>query len=291
MELVRGRSLDRLIPKGGMPVADALRLAVPLADALARAHGAGIVHRDFKPANVVVSDDGVPKILDFGLAKLLQSEDVAEADTATEVTADGPLTQPGTLSGTAPYMSPEQATGKRVDARSDVFSFGSMLYEMVTGRRAFAGASRQETLQAVASDEPKPPSALASVPVELETLILRCMRKDPERRFQHMSDVRVLLQELREELESGARRPSPRRRGGRFGRIAAGSLVLILAISAWMAWRNRAPSAAEPKLLRSQIPCPAGSPTLRSRPTRSRWRSAGKAKNERREPCRARTSG
>ena len=248
MELVRGRSLDRLIPKSGMPVADALRLAVPLADALARAHAAGIVHRDLKPANVVVSDDGVPKILDFGLAKLLQSEDVAEADTATEVTADGPLTQPGALSGTAPYMSPEQATGKKVDGRSDVFSFGSVLYEMVTGRRAFAGPSRQETLQAVISGEPTPPRAVApAVPPELEKLILRCLRKDPDRRFQHVSDLKVQLEEVREESRSGSHPSSarPPRRG--LAWVAAAALLLVLGVGAWLAWNDRT-RMPEPKL-------------------------------------------
>jgi serine/threonine protein kinase len=132
MELVSGKSLDKVIPKGGLSVAEALRLAVPIADALARAHAAGIVHRDLKPANVMVNDSGPPKILDFGLAKLVQTDDVAEEHTATEETASSPLSQPGAISGTPAYMSPEQATGKTVDARSDVFSFGSMLYEVVT---------------------------------------------------------------------------------------------------------------------------------------------------------------
>ena len=249
MELVSGKSLDKLIPKGGMPLGEALRLAIPLADALARAHGAGIVHRDLKPANIVVSDDGVPKVLDFGLAKLLAREDIAEEDAATEEAATSPLSQPGAISGTPGYMSPEQATGKKVDARSDVFSFGSVLYEMLTGRRAFAGASRQETLSAVVSAEPKPASELApGVPVELEKLIQRCLRKDPERRFQHISDVKVLLQELREESDSRAG-PSPVRVRSRLMRTSAAlGLALVLAAGAWVAWRSRT-ELPEPKLL------------------------------------------
>jgi eukaryotic-like serine/threonine-protein kinase len=215
MELVSGKSLDRLIPRNGMPLPETLRLAIPMADALSRAHAVGIVHRDLKPANVVVSDEGVPKILDFGLAKLLGREDVTDEDTLTEETAASPVSQPGAISGTPAYMSPEQATARKVDARSDVFGFGSVLYEMVTGRRAFAGATRQETLSAVVSADPRPPHELApGVPAELEKLILRCLRKDPDRRPQHMADVRVALREASEELEAGgarARGPVPSR--------------------------------------------------------------------------------
>jgi Tol biopolymer transport system component/tRNA A-37 threonylcarbamoyl transferase component Bud32 len=245
MELVSGRSLDKLIPKGGMPLGEALRLAVPIADALSRAHAAGIVHRDLKPANVVVSDGGAPKILDFGLAKLLAREDVADEDTLSEESAASPLSQPGVISGTPAYMSPEQATGKPVDARSDVFSFGSVLYEMVTGRRPFVGASRRETLQAVASDEPRRPSEIATgVPAELEKLILRCLRKDPDRRFQHMDDVRVALNEIHEESASGAASLRAPPRGGRSHARALGWAVAVVIATAVLAlvWRGRTPT-------------------------------------------------
>jgi len=254
MELVPGRSLDKLIAKAGMPLNEALRLAIPLADALARAHGAGLVHRDLKPANVVVGVDGVPKILDFGLAKLLSREDTAEEETLAEATATRPLSQPGTISGTPGYMSPEQATGKPVDARSDVFSFGSVLYEMLTGRRAFAGASRQATLAAVVSAEPKPAREIApGLPAEIEKLIQRCLRKDPDRRFQHMADVRVALQEIREESESGqtgARAPSsPASSRWRRPSVLLGALVLAAA-GVLALWRLRpAVTPGEPRLL------------------------------------------
>ena len=148
-----------LIPRQGMRVPELLRVAIPMADALARAHARGIVHRDLKPANVVVSSEGVVKVLDFGLAKLLAGEEASdEQETVRTETAAGPLSHPGTVAGTAGYMSPEQATGGKVDSRSDVFSFGAVLYEMVTGRRAFAGGSTAETLAAVVRDQPKPPS-------------------------------------------------------------------------------------------------------------------------------------
>jgi len=199
MEYVPGQTLAALIPKHGMRLEEALRAAIPIADALAAAHSRGIVHRDLKPANVAVTQDGLVKVLDFGLAKLVgEMNEGAETLTATE--ESGPLSRPGAIAGTARYMSPEQATGRKVDARSDVFSFGAVLYEMVTGRRAFGGSSLAETLASVAREQPKAPSELAvEVPKELERLILRCLQKDPERRFQHMVDVRVELQEIKEE--------------------------------------------------------------------------------------------
>jgi eukaryotic-like serine/threonine-protein kinase len=242
MEYVPGKSLDELIPRQGMRLGEALRIAIPIADAVARAHAAGIVHRDLKPANIVVGSDGAVKVLDFGLAKLVTEEeaDSAARETKTENDA-GLLSRPGTVAGTAGYMSPEQATGSKIDARSDVFSFGAMLYEMVTGRRAFAGNSTAETLAAVLKEQPKAPSDIVtSVPRDLEKLILRCLQKDPDRRFQHMLDVKVELQEIKEESESGpsaSALPAPR---NRLRWLAAG-LVGAVALSAggWLLWRSR----------------------------------------------------
>jgi serine/threonine protein kinase len=142
MEYVPGNTLDAVIPRQGMRLGEVLRIAIPIADAVARAHAAGIVHRDLKPANVMVGPEGAVKVLDFGLAKLIAQE---EAVSPEHETVTGPLSQLTKLVGTAGYMSPEQAAGKKVDARSDVFSFGALLYEMITGRRAFAGNSTAET--------------------------------------------------------------------------------------------------------------------------------------------------
>jgi Tol biopolymer transport system component/tRNA A-37 threonylcarbamoyl transferase component Bud32 len=207
MEFVRGKSLEELIPRHGMRLGDVLRIAIPVADALAVAHAHGIVHRDLKPANVMAGSDTAVKVLDFGLAKLLSSagDSSDSADETQTQAADVGLSSPGMVVGTAAYMSPEQATGQPVDARSDIFSFGAMLYEMVTGQRAFAGTSTADTLSAVIRAQPKPPtSVVAGVPPDLEKIILRCLRKDPARRFQHIDDVKVALLEVREESESGS---------------------------------------------------------------------------------------
>ena len=234
MEYVRGKSLDALIPRHGMRVGEVLRIAIAVAEALAAAHTGGIIHRDLKPANVMVGADGSVKVLDFGLAKLSGSEGADEA--ALTHTADEALSAPGTIAGTVAYMAPEQASGGRVDTRSDIFSFGALLYEMVTGVRAFAGATTLDTLSAVLRAQPKSPTALVSgVPTDLEKVILRCLRKDPERRFQHMSDVKVALQEIKEDSEAGTAAASrPRNRRGLLIAALAGTLILIAGVAAWM---------------------------------------------------------
>ena len=205
MELVEGRSLEQIIGRRGLKLNEALGYAVQIADGLAKAHGAGIVHRDLKPTNVMVTPDGLVKILDFGLAKLTESGPDSGAGPTMTLDAEGkPRTEEGFIVGTAAYMSPEQAEGRKVDARSDVFSFGSVLYEMLTGHKAFGHDSQMKTLAAVITEEPKPASALSeAVPAELERVLTRCLRKDPQRRWQTMSDLKVALQDLKEDSESG----------------------------------------------------------------------------------------
>ena len=212
MEYVAGDTLDHLIGRKGLRIRDVLKYAFQIADALAAAHAAGIVHRDLKPSNVIVTPQGVVKILDFGLAKLSEPAG-ADAYAETLHGEGSPLTEEGTILGTVAYMSPEQADGKKVDTRSDVFSFGSVLYEMATGQRAFAGGSKLSSLSAVLYKDPQPASqTVADVPPELDRIISRCLKKDPERRWQTMADVKVALDELREELDASniALAPSPR---------------------------------------------------------------------------------
>ena len=206
MELVDGKPLNELIPRKGMRLTEALRIAAQVADALTAAHAAGMVHRDLKPANIMVDAHGRVKVLDFGLAKLSAhaAADAIGADEATRtLTLDQPITEEGVILGSVPYMSPEQAEGKPVDARSDIFSFGAVLYEMITGQRAFRGESRISTLAAIVEKEPQPPSEISATPPELDRLIVRCLRKDVKRRSQNMADVKLALEELRDESESG----------------------------------------------------------------------------------------
>ncbi len=210
MEYVAGDTLDHLIGKKGLRIRDVLKYAVQIADALSAAHAAGIVHRDLKPSNVIVTPQGVVKILDFGLAKLSEPAN-ADAYAETLHGEGSPLTEEGTILGTVAYMSPEQAEGKTVDSRSDVFSFGSVLYEMATGQRAFGGGSKLSSLSAVLYKDPQPASlTVPDLPPELDRIIGRCLKKDPERRWQTMADVKVAVEELREEMDtSNFALPSP----------------------------------------------------------------------------------
>ncbi len=206
MEYIPGKTLDRLIGRKGVPLKDALRYAIQIADGLTAAHEAGIVHRDLKPANVMVNDQGEIKILDFGLAKLTEAEEPDVYAPTESIHLEAALkTEVGTILGTAAYMSPEQADGNKVDGRSDIFSFGTVLYEMVTGRRAFIGASKLSTLASVLHTEPAPLSpADGGVPREIERIITRCLRKDPQRRWQKIADVKAALEDALVDLESGS---------------------------------------------------------------------------------------
>ena len=242
MELVHGTNLDTVVPRHGLPLNELMRIAIPVADALAAAHARGIIHRDLKPANVIVGEDGAVKVVDFGLAKLMELEADKVHDTATDV-RDAALSAPGRVAGTAAYMAPEQAAGGKVDARSDIFSFGATLYEMATGTRAFAGDSMADMLAAVVRAQPKPPTQIVTtLPRELERLILRCLRKEPERRYQTMLDVRNELQEIEEESDSFRTASpvpaAPRSRSAMTGALAAALLVVTAA--AWLLWQRNA---------------------------------------------------
>jgi Tol biopolymer transport system component/predicted Ser/Thr protein kinase len=253
MEYVPGKTLEQLIGRKGLPLNEALKYAVQIADALALAHSVGIVHRDLKPSNIIVSESGHVKVLDFGIAKLTEITTGEFGETAPMRAPDASETTEGVVFGTAAYMSPEQAEGKKIDARSDIFSFGSMLYEMVTGRQAFHGDSRLSTLYAVLKEEPGPASAaVADIPRDLEKVIGRCLRKDPERRFQHMADVKVALEEVKEDTETGkltgvAGLGGPSRRKSRAMWALAGTAVLLLMAIAFGLWFPRIRSHPAPR--------------------------------------------
>jgi len=252
MEYVPGETLDHLIGKKGLRIRDVLKYSIQIADALAAAHSAGIVHRDLKPSNVIVTEQGVVKILDFGLAKLSEQGE-ADAYAETMHGEGSPLTEEGTILGTVAYMSPEQADGKPVDRRSDIFSFGSVLYEMATGQRAFIGGSKLSSLSAVLYKDPQPASqAVAEIPPELDRIIARCLKKDPERRWQSMADVKVALEELRDELDSShfahavptaaIRRPSHMRLWAGLGVLAG----VLLGVALHITYQQRYHPAPEP---------------------------------------------
>jgi eukaryotic-like serine/threonine-protein kinase len=253
MELVNGRALDEVLQGKGLPVAEALKYAVQIADALATAHAAGIVHRDLKPGNIMITGQGAVKVLDFGLAKLTAAADIGDLDETRTQLAEV-RTEAGMILGSVGYMSPEQAEGKNADARSDIFSFGAILYEMLTGQRAFGGESKMSRLAAVMNLEPSPISQIApAVPRELERWVSRCLRKDPDKRAQHMADIKLALEELKQDsisgtLDAGAAasvKRSPRRRIWQL--MALG--IAALAAAGWW-WRSDTPSVAfEPTLL------------------------------------------
>jgi Tol biopolymer transport system component len=238
MEYAPGRTLAESIPARGLGITQALRYGVQIADALARAHEAGIVHRDLKPSNVIVTDGDRVKVLDFGLAKLMEPRDHA-SDARTRTS---PVTEAGMVVGTAAYMSPEQAQGQKVDARSDVFSFGAVLYEMVTGRRPFAGDSQLSILARILNDDPAPPSTLnTSVPHDVERTILRCLRKDPARRFQTMADLKVALEDLAADSAAVPAEKPPARSMSRPWRWAWTALIPVGLVAAYVWTQTRPP--------------------------------------------------
>ena len=202
VEYVTGKTLLELIPKEGLRVPQVIQYATQMAEALTAAHAARIIHRDLKPANVMVTTSGLVKLLDFGLAKIEWSTSDDLANTATVIEA--PLTMEGTLMGTVNYMSPEQAEGKKIDARSDIFSFGAVVYEMLTGSFAFHGNSMISTLSAVLRDEVRPIAEVTSgVPPELERIVMECLKKNPDERYQSMREVLAALTELKLQSDSG----------------------------------------------------------------------------------------
>ena len=196
MELVEGDDLSQRIARGAIPLDEALPIAKQIAEALEAAHEQGIVHRDLKPANIKVRADGTVKVLDFGLAKAFDANaSGATANATSSLTITSPaMTQAGKILGTAAYMSPEQARGRAVDRRADIWAFGAVLFEMLTGTRAFAGDNITDTLAAVVSAEPDWRLLPAGLPPAVANCVRRCLHKDPRQRVQAIGDVRLALE-------------------------------------------------------------------------------------------------
>src|SRR6187455_2197682 len=195
MELVEGEDLSQRIARGAIPLDEALPIAQQIAEALEAAHEAGIVHRDLKPANVKVKDDGTVKVLDFGLARVSGAADAtaaASAELANSPTITSPaMTMRGVILGTAAYMSPEQAKGKAVDRRADIWAFGCVLFEMLTGRPLFAGETVTETLAAVMRDAPPLEALPPGTPPPVASVLARCLERDPKRRLRDIGEARI----------------------------------------------------------------------------------------------------
>jgi serine/threonine protein kinase len=232
LELVEGATVAERLIEGALPLRTAIDVSLQIAQALEAAHGREIIHRDLKPANIKITQTGSVKLLDFGLAKGLQQREPREA----LGTADPPTTtsSPGVLLGTAAYMSPEQATGQVVDSRSDLFSFGAVLYEILTGRPAFTGDTVQQVLTAILTQQPPSPRTInRAIPPALDRMVMRLLAKDREARHQTAHDVRVELQRVGRDLESGAH-------GTRrwIERGVAAIVLIALGAIGWMSWRD-----------------------------------------------------
>ncbi len=265
MELLEGESLAARLEKGPMKLDEVLRYGAQIADALDKAHRKGIVHRDLKPANFMLTKGGV-KVLDFGVAKLSEGRFGSTSGTGilptVAPTRTTPLTMQGAIVGTMQYMAPEQLEGKPVDHRADIFSLGAVLFEMVTGKRAFEGASQASVIAAVLEREPRPVSELtAGSPPSLDRTIGRCLLKDPDERWQSAVDVKSELEWIA--AQSGTARtaartaPARSRRGARMTATAA--VAALVAVTAFaLGWMLRAPEAPTARLMRTSIVGPSG---------------------------------
>lgn len=253
MEYVEGETLRDLLDRGRIETRRAVELSAQAASGLAAAHDAGIIHRDIKPENLMVTRSSQIKILDFGLAKLVERQPLAFADSHMPTidlprTSERVLTMPGTILGTVAYMSPEQAEGRPLDRRTDIFSLGVVFYEMISGRRPFAGKSAVDTLHSIINAEPTPARQLNSqLPMEVEDLLAKSLAKDPAERYQHAGDFELDLRRFKRALESGSllsARVQPQRADGKDGYpavwwVGAGVVLLTAVVTAAFLFRDR----------------------------------------------------
>ncbi|MFY9560431.1 MAG: protein kinase, partial [Terriglobales bacterium] len=234
LELVEGDTLDERVRRGPSPLSEALAFAQQIADALEAAHRAGIIHRDLKPSNIKITPDGLVKVLDFGLAKALAAEGSGhDLSNSPTMTAGGTIA--GVILGTAAYMSPEQARGQPVDKRTDIWAFGCVLFEMLTGSSAFLRETVTDTIAAVVGAEPGWKSLPADTPGSIRRLLTRCLQKDARRRLHDIADARIELEDTMATPAEPAPVPTPRR----WSRLALSALSLGIATALVLLWTER----------------------------------------------------
>ena len=264
MELVDGRPLTQLLARDGLELPKLLDWGLGIIDAMVAAHRQGVVHRDLKPDNIMVTADGRIKVLDFGLAKLREATALEKRDTALPTTS---ITEEGKILGTVSYMSPEQAEGKPIDHRSDIFSFGVVLYEMATGRRPFQGDTAISTISSILKDTPPPPHQInTALPQQIGRIVRRCLAKEPERRYNSTDDLLNELREVKDEIASGeltldsgamARTPAGARGAPRTPKrlalIGIGAAVAAIAVIAGWLWMRGEPAPATVPAMQGSI--------------------------------------
>jgi serine/threonine-protein kinase len=257
MELVEGETLAKRIGKGALPVDDALAICRQIADGLEAAHEKGVIHRDLKPANVMITEGDRVKILDFGLAKALSDETQA-VDSSQSPTLTEAMTRPGVILGTAAYMSPEQAKGKSVDKRADIWAFGCILYECLTGRRAFEAETVTETLAAIFKGEPDWNALPAETPADFRPILRRCLHIDPKQRLRDAGDIRIEIEEMRiVPLPPGT--TASGRHAGRWAVLLVLAAFILIAVTGIAVWNLRSTTAPNPPAVaRINVNLPSG---------------------------------
>jgi len=254
LEYVEGEDLQQRLEKGPIPVDEALSIAFQIADALEAAHDQGVVHRDLKPANVKVTPDGTVKVLDFGLAKALVADGDQDISNSPTLLASSPTVQ-GVILGTAAYMSPEQARGKRVDRRADIFAFGCVLYEILTAKRCFSGETLSDTLASVLKEQPDLNDLPADTPPAIRKLITRCLEKNPRQRLRDIGEARILIdQVIRGEVDEVPGAPTKKPQSRTRAIIPYAVMALLVLVSIIVTRQVMESLRPEPRLRKFRIP-------------------------------------